>query len=470
MKTVFVVFMALAVLIFTGPVLADVSTNVDNSNSNTATSTGGNATQDQNQKQNQDQQQKQTAIGIGGKGGNANATSGNSSADNSLTNTYVSEDKREHITALPGPVGSFVGAPLFPTVDGWKPFLCQPLYRIYTKERLSNTGSSGSFSDRKGGFFHKLFSGEVKKVIHVPFNGNSDNKPVVILNWDSSMIYPSDQLLGEFECEGYYGWPKGAALGRCLAEAKATTNTSRVFAFYRMRRDPKNSGFSIGSGAAGAKLFGSPDDTAVAMSLGGLIGTTEAYVDTAYDWMVLALNDGPTTPPNGVDICSPPPPPKTKVVIVEKKPEPCPPPKVEPPKPVCNPSIYIEKIKEMEEGTLFCDTPSYNNERLRKEYGDAYLDWYFCTGRTNKELLEKAIKQYEIAERDFNNGHESKKDPKTKKHIKTSTLSGAQNVIYKVRYNWALAILELKGKEIAIRHGQEKKLDSIPDKYEELKR
>jgi len=322
----------------------NIGIGIDNNNTNTAL-----AEANAQQEQNQEQQQRQTL--------NFN-------------------NVREHITALPGPVGSFVAAPTT-LVGNWTPFLGSPLFASFSAERIRSMSASDSFW---GGV-------KIEKVIHVPYNGNgNDQSGISLIGWDvREGAYSTDQLLGEFQCQGEYGIPMGASLGRCLEEAKKETGTKRVFAAYKLRRDPKNSGFSIGSGVGGSALAGSPDDKAAAIALGGLIGTTRAKIDEAYDWTILALNDGPLTRATGPTSCVKPP--------------------VATPA-TCDPSPIWAKIKELERKIKSCLKFCFNNLVLRAQIGEAYVDLYVCTG--NSEHLRSAINHFEIAERNYLRGYDIK--------------------------------------------------------------
>lgn len=359
------------------------------------------------------------------------------------TNVNINnEAKREHITALPGTAGNFITAPIA-LADDWKPFVCQPLFQIYTKERLENTAVAGSFSDRKGGFFHKLVSSPIKSVIHVPFKGTSDDKPITLISWMPNSEY---ELLGEFQCEGYYGWPRGAALGKCLMEAKKVTNADVVFAYYKVRRDPKNSGMSIGTGG-GISILGGPgvDKTAGAMSLGGLIGTTTAYVDEAYDWYVLALK-GPANPPQGVEVCG-----STQsissITVVKSRTD-------ELKQLTCDVSKIRQQISKLKEEIKECKRFCFNNLTLRSKLGDIYINLYVCTG--DRKYLEMAIKEYEIAERNYLRGHDI-----------YARQTAANSIIAQDYYNWAGSIRELYGREAAMKFAAKKKLERIPSGFTE---
>lgn len=123
----------------------------------------------------------------------------------------------------------------------------------------------------------------------------------------------------------------------------------------------------------------------------------------------------------------------------------------------CNPSEFIAQIKAYENEIAWCKFPCYNNQKLRFGKANAYLNWYFCEGRKNKQLLLNAIYEFGVAERDFRNGREltgAQKFGDKPKGVKTTTLQEANDLAYKVNYNWALAVLELNGEGAEISHAQ----------------
>lgn len=420
MKKMTMVVMALVMVVFSASfALAsgsyddiNIDIGIDNKNTNTNTATA-NATANANQTQEQQQQQQQQQA-----------------QDQQQNMNFY--NVRQHINALPGTAGEFISAPM--SMPGsWIALTCSPLFKSFSLERIRQMESASS----------SFWGGvEVESVVHIPFDGEADSNPINLIGWDiREGAYASDQLLGEFQCQGEYGTPMGAALGKCLAVAKEKTNTHRVFAAYKMRRDPKNSGFSIGSGVSGAALSGSPDDKAVAIALGGLIGTTRAKVDEAYDWTILALNDGPLTGAGAVSPCAV----ETPVVpppVVQKTPCPV-------PAPPASVTEIQKRISELEQKVRECTRFCFNNLCLRYQLGDAYVDWYICTG--DKSRLAEAIKMYEIAERNYLKGHDI-----------SANQAEANRILAQVYYNWAGVLYELEGGAKAKDFACLKHLERIP--------
>ena len=443
MKKFFVIFviaiLAMADLSLCNFALADVDA-ASESASSSSVSFAADVSAYADAYQSQEQKQKQSAL-----------------ANNSFN--YSATDSRNHITAPL--LGAFVGAGANMSSEGWIPFVCQRLFKSFDSKRLdvmSSSSGSGAFSDRKGGFFKRLFGSQIKKTLH--FSGESDSKEntlITLIDWDpTSGGYANDKILGEFSCEGDYGWPKGASLGKCLKAAKDETGANRVFASYRVRRDPKNSGVSFGSGAAGAKMLGGTgevDRVAGAMSLGGLIGTTTAYVDEAYDWYVIALNSGPVDPPIGFNACGQP-------QVIE--PTIATAPKAAPAETLkkCDPDEVLGRIEQLIETTECCLKDCFNNMLLWKQIGDNYTMLYECTAKA--EYLREAKNAYERSLQNFSQGVE----PSGKR---TKALKGAQKLKEGVLYNLSWVLLKTEGQTKAIKFAQKNRMVKIPEVYGELK-
>lgn len=374
------------------------------------------AAQSQTQQQNQQQQQRlvNTTTATGGAGGNGGNVNG----------SVVMTSPREHIQAPAGPSGNFVGAPETPFSDGWEELTCQPLLQVFTLEQLESAAGGG----------------KVKSVLRQKKVKESDGAPVVRLDWIPEGF--GDVLLGEFIVEGKNGQGILAPLSRAVLAAKEATNTHRVFVWVKLKKGAKNSGLSIGSGAAGGKLWG-PDSAAGAVALGGLIGTTWASITEAMVVKVWAFNDGSITPPPGLEVCGvyyapAPPAPTTLPAIREEAVE-----------PACNPIPILDRILGLNEKIRACTRFCVNNLQLRKEMGDELVRLFVCTGE--KKNLQSAISQYEIAEKNYRHGWDI-----------SSHQAEADGVIAQVYYNWAGVICELYGSERAKEFAKEKKLERFP--------
>lgn len=364
------VLLFLAAMVFSANVgFADVTTDVNNENTNTVSATGGDADQNQDQTQNQGQ-------------------------------TVMTP--RNHIVApLPN---AFVGAPVADS-EGWKPFVCQPHYQNFSKERVKNMLESGSFWDRKGGLIDAFFRTPIKSSISEKFAGTVDDKSITRLDWIPQG--PNDKFLGKFTCEGEYGWPLDLSLARCLDEAKRKTNASRVVVFTSKKKNAKNSGFSVGTGGAASRMVGggsNGDDIAASIALGGLIGSTHAYIEDSVDVEVLAFNDGAVDPPAGLNVCGQ----QTLSVAPQA---------AQPQAKACDPET-IQKLHKALEGNRIaiygdvkkegCNTYCLNNLRLRLERANLFYVLYKCTGR--REALFEARKDYKIAAENYKFGSDIKKN------------------------------------------------------------
>ena len=372
MKFARVLISVVAAVVFSANVgFADVT--VENTNTNTVDATGGNAEQNQKQKQQQQQNQGQSVT-----------------------------TPRNHIVAPL--LNAYVGAPVADS-KGWKAFICEPLFLSFSIERIENMRQAGSFWDRKGSVIDALFAKDVRAVVHEKFSGKVDSRPIARLDWVPQG--QSDKLLGEFECQGDYGWPAGASLARCLYEAKQRTNTTRVVVWMSEEKDGKNSGFSIGTGGAASKVMGgnSGDDTAISVALGGLIGSTYSSIEKRYNVKLWAFNDGSIDPPAGLNVCGV----QQSLTVSQST--------VQTVTAACSPEEVQRIYSSLEENRVSiygdggkkkgCDLYSLNNLRLRSQRGDLFYRLYKCTG--DKEALHKAIENYEIAARNYRFGHDIKK-------------------------------------------------------------
>lgn len=417
-----------------------------------ANATGGNAQQDQNQDQNQDQMQGQiqTAIGNGGAGGNATATGGaggnatggdaslKDSANSSVKNSYVNKTPRNFLGTPTAP--NMMNAPAILGIEGCVPIFGAGMNAEFSINRIENMKAS-SFLEKKGGWWHGLWSSRIKSSVEVPFEGDErHNGSIRLINWDlASWSGPEDRSLGTFNCEGDYGYPLNATLGMCLSEAYAETNTDRVYACYTVRRDAHSSGTAY-SGAGGASTIPGSGNTAYAGSVAATFGTSASYANIAYDVTLVALNRGET---QRVVVYAQPEPEKVIEVPVITEPKP-----VQKPD-VCDTDEIWRKISELKQEVQKCTRYCYNNLTLRSALGEAYIELYVCTG--NKKFLKEAIYHFEVAERNYRLGHDI-----------AFNRGVASHVIAQTYYNWAGCVWETQGKKVALKFKAAKKLERIP--------
>ena len=135
------------------------------------------------------------------------------------------------------------------------------------------------------------------------------------------------------------------------------------------------------------------------------------------------------------------------------------------PKP-CDPSALLLRIETLREGTLNCPDECLNNELLWKQIGDADMDLWYCTN--DPRYLHEAMYAYGRSERNFLEGRE----PSGKR---TRDLEGALAVLYRVHYNWALAVRELNGREAELSFAKSKELHlkgdrTMPAEQADMKR
>jgi outer membrane protein OmpA-like peptidoglycan-associated protein len=212
-------------------------------------------------------------------------------------------EKRPHIYAPPG-TGVFVLPPSTLDEGGWKTMMYEPLLKEFTYDDLNEVRikSKGLWRDvtknyLKKTVFHSRVASVEKKWID----------KVVRLDWYPTgspeigeVIHKGDMILGEFEIIGQKKWTSIAPLLLGILEAMEETYAKRIVVQLKLKKEAYNAGFSVGSGTAAGAMMGSSgkaDDKAGFVSLGGLIGKTWAGMWSAYDFRILALNDGKVEPP-----------------------------------------------------------------------------------------------------------------------------------------------------------------------------
>lgn len=376
---------------------------------------------------------------------------------------------------------NLMGAPLILGLEGCIPILGTGMNAEFSIKRIENM-KAGSFLEKKGGWWHGLWSSRIKSSVEVPFEGDKRHGgPVRLINWDlAKAINPGDMSLGTFNCEGDYGYPLNATLGMCLSEAYETTNTERVYVCYTIRRDAHSSGTAY-SGAGGTSTIPHSGNAAFAGSVAATFGTSASYANVAYDVTLVALNRGSAefqgmvskpAPEKSVDV---------PVTIVPKGEQPAP--------EACNPEEFEKIIRDLEDngmhdGHRWCKWPGENNQDLRFRKGNAFSDKGFCEKHNGKgkevyiPLFLKAEHEFGVAERDFNNGRELAKGQKfgdKPKGVLTPTLPSARELDYKVHYNQALVVRELNGEAAEIAHAHkyglgEKGTKDMPTEWADMKR
>ncbi|MEI7621279.1 MAG: hypothetical protein WCJ51_01970 [Candidatus Moraniibacteriota bacterium] len=129
---------------------------------------------------------------------------------------------------------------------------------------------------------------------------------------------------------------------------------------------------------------------------------------------------------------------------------------------VCNIATIKFWLTVLLDRTKNCPTPCGNNQLLRLQRADLYLFWWHCTGEKDRELLGLAIKEYKIAERDFENGREKDGTP-------TSASKEGKALDASVRWNHAYAVYMLEGESSAVSFAKKNKMREVPTEYSDLK-
>lgn len=401
MVIVIVMFLEMLTAGFAGAAEGDINiVNTDN-----VTATGGTAssyqTEEQKQKQKQEQEQKQDA---------------HSSA--------IVTSPRSHVNSIPGTVGTLLTvAPIM--ADGkWHTRLCDE----YTVEELENMKDSSSYINREGFLLVNLFTSPIERTLRVKtFKGEVSKSAVVRLVPD----LPGNKVLAVYEGSGAKGVPLDAMIAYAGLEGVHDTGELSLVVEYRARDIASLSGVGVGSGAAAA-VSSADSARSGSMSVGAIVGFSEAYTKYVYDIKVkvvkasaAALAAASCVPTTQTD--------ETPAYVPAK----------------CSTDETWKKIKELKREVQKCTRYCYNNLTLRSALGEAYIDLYECTG--DKKFLREAIYHFEVAERNFRLGHDI-----------SAHQGEASQVMNQVYYNWAGCVWETQGKKAALKFKAAKKLERIP--------
>jgi len=402
----------------------NVALGLDNTNNNANNlSAAANAASDQQQEQSQQ---------ITGSGNSSNA--GNASV------VYTSP--RNHITATPGISGSLASIQPIVADGGWHLLLCDQ----YTIGELKRMKDSSSYANREGFYLANLFSSPLEKTLRVgKYTGKIDDNTVVRLVPDD----PGNKIVAEYEGNGAKQTPLSAIVAYAGLEGVHDTGEYSMVVYYRVRDIARLSGLGIGSGAASSVSTGN-SDSSKSLSVGAIIGFSEAYAKYVYDVKVKVVraSAGALAKAQCVASSSPP------VVVAQPAPQ------------TCNPQDLLQRIDFLKESAAHCKKECANNALLWKQIGDANMDLYYCTGDRN--YLGEAIYAYE---RSVKNCLEGKEPDGTA----TRKMSSAKGLLYKVHYNWSLVIRERDGRDnqipFAQKHGLSNKgSKDMPSVHADLKR
>ena len=362
------------------------------------------------------------------------------SESNSDSNSSVTIDARDQsssvsqrsfLSAFPG-MGSFLFSG-FPIDGGKWNVYCPPVYKKLSVKEVESMKRKFQLSDFwPWNWKSRIHSAKIGESL--PSNGDDISCTGY---WPKVMAYPGDKVLSTARILGDPNWPEEVFLGMAEATCKAESGSRRVAMRARILKDGVTVGSSVGIGGAASKVVGGGDE-GVAFAAGGQLGTNRTRVEDYIEFEVLCLNDGPTEPdPNWF--------PK------KEEPKPAPAPVVEKPKPepTCDADKIRERIAELEKKVQGCKLFCFNNLGYRRALGDAYIDLYVCVG--DKENLRKAIEHYQIAERNYQSGHDIR-----------AHQTEADAIIAQVYYNWAGCIRKLYGRDAALKFARDKNLERIP--------
>jgi len=345
-----------------------------------------------------------------------------------------SVSQRQFISAFPG-TGSFLFSGIPIDGGGWQMY-CPPVYKKLSVKEVESMKRKFQLSDLWPWNWGSRIR-TVRKKEGLPANGDDIS---CTYYWPKAFAHPGDDVLSIVRIMGEPNWPDEAYLGMAESACKTESGSRRVAMRARIHKDGVTVGSSIGLGGATAKVVGGGDE-GVAFAAGGQLGTNRTRVEDYVELEALCLNDGPTDPnPNWF-----PKPEKEKPASVPEAKAPAPPTGLN----VCDEKPILKRIEELVQKIKECTQFCFANLGFRRALGDAYVDMYVCTG--DREYLHEAIKQYQIAERNYKQGHDI-----------SAHKAEADRIIAQVYYNWAGCIRESLGRDAAMVFARSKNLERIP--------
>lgn len=421
MKIFFVVIAIVVMVVSASMVLA--ADDINNSIVNTVTAISGDASAEQAQEQAQEQ-----ALEV--------------SVNNSFT--YVSEDKREFLAAPPYP--GFVNPGQAIMSDGWEIY-CPAGRESFSIEEFERMSGTFQFSD--------IFVWNWKDRVKVtPIGEALPEKNRATAQIHCMNYWPAEKPLGIVRVMGEAGWTDEAFRAKASLECFNGFNSTRVPVRFKNHTDSVTEGRSLGLGGAASQVSGA---TGVVAAVGGQLGDNRVKSEEYPEFEALCMNDAPAVQTTKKVV-------KKSVYVEQPTPKPV---------PSCDVSLFDKQLTEYDQEIALCKFPGHNNQRLRFGKGNSWLDKYYCEGKRNKQYLVNAIYEFGVAERDYENGRElahGQHFGERPMGVKTTTIPDAKELNYKVNYNRAWAVRELYGQDAEMRFGQSKKLDRVPEFYQELKR
>jgi hypothetical protein len=412
MRTLKMMFVAMMSVVLTAGVAVaedDIRIGIDNENNINATGGNASSNQTQNQTQNQDQRQKQQLI-------------------------FNERTQLPHLQYGTNFVNPGVGI----QNKGW--FLYQSaVYAYLSAVEVENMRRHFQFSDI---FFWNWKSRMNVSMVNERLEGQPEG--ISLMNyWPMAAANKGDKVIASITVRGDVNWPEESFLGMAAQVCLEEAGSDRFAVMYTISSKGITNGASISIGGAMSQTYNSGNKGAVVTS-GGQLGTIESSVEDYKQFEVKCMNRG-------------------EINLIDYRPRPAPP-VAQPPAPlqkVCDWTVFERRIAALKEAVSHCKKPCLNNELLRKQIGDAYVQWFNCTGRKDHALLCEAIKHYAIGERDFLNGREPDK-------TKTCSMKNAQILVHDIRRNWSWCVYVLDGYKAEMAFANSKGLNSAPEFYEEL--
>jgi hypothetical protein len=260
--------------------------------------------------------------------------------------------------------------------------------------------------------------------------------------WPKVRANRGDKVIASVVVKGEANWPEETFLGLAAQACIDEAGSDRFAVMYTTNSTGVSTGLSVSLGGAVSSVYSAGSKGAVVTS-GGQIGTIETTVEDHKEFQALCMNKGEV---NLIDYRSA----TTQIDVTVQVATPAP----QAPKPAatCNTDEIFKRIEELKREVKDCKLYCYNNLTLRSALGEAYIDLYVCTG--DKRYLKDATYHFEVAERNFRNGHDI-----------SAHRGEAGQVIAQVYYNWAGCKNILEGHKSAMAFAKAKNLERIPTEF-----
>ncbi|HBT45872.1 MAG TPA: hypothetical protein DEA43_03255 [Candidatus Moranbacteria bacterium] len=331
-----------------------------------------------------------TAGGEGGKGGDASMKdSGNG------TGTAVVNDRLQ----FPGTPGFNGYITPGVTVDGtqWDIF-CPKIYRkLSFKNQVDEMAFGFHFSD----LWFTNWGGRVQFTPMGPSLPKSEGDMMMCTNyWPLDDANDDDVVVGRGEVVGKENWSVEAFVAEAYKSCRIEKNSNRVAILVSQDKNQVTSSQSLNLSASIVNVAGS--NTGVGGATGFGIGKSTTRLDKVDKIKYACLNDGHANIIKTYATYQPPasqPPPAPPVLQPEPAPQPS----------VCDQSIYLKLIADIDAKLFDCKPYSHNNLDLQLKAMKANISEWVCGGKREVKYLNDAIQHGYMAELNYIKGRDISK-------------------------------------------------------------